>query len=172
MVLAAVSADSRLGATKEARHEPNPRPPVHPHPDDGAHRARPDRPRPGRPVLRHHLGLARQSAHGGRRGDAPRRARRPARLLRPPRLRRRWSGHLLRLVRRPVRVAGVLRRQGDPVPVRGAADLQIVLRAPAHDLDYNPTFTPANPREVVNVAGYDTFRQVAWAGSFEGQTTL
>jgi hypothetical protein len=62
--------------------------------------------------------------------------------------------------------------KGDPVPVRGAADLQIVLRAPAHDLYYNPTFTPANPREVVDVAGYDTFRQVAWAGSFEGQTTL
>ncbi len=24
----------------------------------------------------------------------------------------------------------------------------------------------------MNVAGYPTFRQVAWAGSFEGQTTL
>jgi hypothetical protein len=24
----------------------------------------------------------------------------------------------------------------------------------------------------VNVAGFSTFRQVAWAGSFEGQTTL
>jgi hypothetical protein len=61
---------------------------------------------------------------------------------------------------------------GFAVPVRGAADLQIVLRAPAYDQYGNPTFTPANPREVVNVSGFSTFRQVAWAGSFEGQTTL
>ena len=62
--------------------------------------------------------------------------------------------------------------KGDPVRVRGAADLQIVVRAPAYDSEYRPTFTPANPREVVDVTGYSTFRQVAWAGSFEGQTTL
>ena len=31
---------------------------------------------------------------------------------------------------------------------------------------------PANPCELANVAGYQTFRQVAYAGSFEGQTTL
>ncbi len=61
---------------------------------------------------------------------------------------------------------------GRPVPVRGAADLQIVLRAPAYDADGNPTYTPANRREVVDVTGYRTFRQVAWAGSFEGTTTL
>ncbi len=62
--------------------------------------------------------------------------------------------------------------KGDPVPVRGAADLQIVVRAPAYDAEYRPTFTPANRREVVNVSGYTTFRQLAWAGSFEGQTTM
>jgi hypothetical protein len=61
---------------------------------------------------------------------------------------------------------------GRPVPVRGAADLQIVLRAPAYDQDGNPTFVPADRREVVNVSGFSTFRQVAWAGSFEGYTTL
>jgi hypothetical protein len=61
---------------------------------------------------------------------------------------------------------------GFPVPVRGAADLQIVVMAPAHDAEYHPTFVPANRREVVNVSGYTTFRQVAWAGSFEGQTTM
>ena len=61
---------------------------------------------------------------------------------------------------------------GFAVPVRGAADLQIVVRAPAYDQYGNATFRPANPREVVNVAGFSTFRQVAWAGSFEGQTTL
>ena len=61
---------------------------------------------------------------------------------------------------------------GAAVPVRGAADLQIVVRAPAYDQYGNATFRPANLREVVNVAGFSTFRQVAWAGSFEGQTTL
>jgi hypothetical protein len=62
--------------------------------------------------------------------------------------------------------------KGDAVPVRGAADLQIIVRAPAYDQQGNPTFVPSNPSEVVNVAGYSTFRQVAWAGTFEGQTTL
>jgi hypothetical protein len=62
--------------------------------------------------------------------------------------------------------------KGDPVPVRGAADLQIVVKAPAYDSKYRQTFTPADPREVVDVDGYQTFRQVAWAGSFEGQSTL
>ena len=62
--------------------------------------------------------------------------------------------------------------KGDAVPVRGAADLQVVVRAPAYDQHGNATFDPANDSEVVNVAGYSTFRQVAWAGTFEGQTTL
>jgi hypothetical protein len=62
--------------------------------------------------------------------------------------------------------------KGDAVPVRGAADLQVIVRAPAYDQHGNATFTPANPSEVVDVAGYTTFRQVAWAGTFEGQTTL
>ena len=62
--------------------------------------------------------------------------------------------------------------RGDPVPVRGDADLQIVVRAPAYDQYGNATFSPADHREVVDVSGYTTFRQVAWAGSFEGQTTI
>jgi hypothetical protein len=61
---------------------------------------------------------------------------------------------------------------GEPVPVRGDADLQIVVKAPAYDGDGHATFDPANDREVVDVSGYTTFRQVAWAGSFEGQTTI
>lgn len=61
---------------------------------------------------------------------------------------------------------------GRAVPVRGAADLQIILRAPAYDRGYHPTYLPADRREIVDVAGWTTFRQVAWAGSFEGQTTL
>jgi hypothetical protein len=61
---------------------------------------------------------------------------------------------------------------GRAVPVRGEADLQIVLRAPAYDQYGNATFAPADRREVVDVTGYSTFRQVAWAGSFEGYTTM
>ncbi|UYP18407.1 hypothetical protein OED52_17360 [Rhodococcus sp. Z13] len=54
---------------------------------------------------------------------------------------------------------------GFEVPLRGGAYLQVVVFAPAHEV-------PANRREVVGVTGYDTLRQVAWANSFEGQTTL
>ena len=73
-----------------------------------------------------------------------------------------------------VRYVPVVRADGsgDLVPVRGAADLQIIVRAPAHDDRGNPTFLPANRREVVDVTGFSTFRQVAYAGSFEGSTTL
>jgi hypothetical protein len=62
--------------------------------------------------------------------------------------------------------------KGDAVPVRGAADLRIILTAPAYDEHGNATFAPANRRDVVNVSGYRTFRQLAWAGSFEGRTTM
>ena len=34
------------------------------------------------------------------------------------------------------------------------------------------TYQPANPAELVAVSGWQTFRQVAWAGSFEGYTTV
>ena len=61
---------------------------------------------------------------------------------------------------------------GLPVPLRGAADLQIVLKAPAYDTNGDPTYNPADPDELVNVSGYSTFRQVAFAGSFEGLTTI
>ena len=73
-----------------------------------------------------------------------------------------------------VRYVPVVREDGSgrAVPVRGAADLQVTLTAPAHDGDGNATFDPDNRREVVAVGGYTTFRQVAWAGSYEGYTTL
>ena len=61
---------------------------------------------------------------------------------------------------------------GEPVPLRGAADLQIVVRAPAYDTNGDPTYSPVDPDELANVSGYSTFRQVAFAGSFEGQTTI
>lgn len=61
---------------------------------------------------------------------------------------------------------------GAPVPLRGGAKLQITVNSPAYDGNGNPTYTYANASELVDVTGYQTFRQVAWAGSFEGQTTV
>ncbi|SOE01110.1 AMIN-like domain-containing (lipo)protein [Blastococcus haudaquaticus] len=60
---------------------------------------------------------------------------------------------------------------GADVPVRGAADLQVVVKAPAYR-DGTPTFEPVDRQEVVDVSGYSTFRQVAWANTYEGRTTL
>jgi hypothetical protein len=61
---------------------------------------------------------------------------------------------------------------GAAVPLRGGAFLQVTVTAPAYDSSGHPTYVPANPAEVVNVAGFSTFRQVAWAGTFEGYTSL
>ncbi len=59
--------------------------------------------------------------------------------------------------------------QGALVPLRGGAKIRIVAKAPAYGTG---AYKPANPKELVNVTGYRTFRQVASAGSFEGQTTV
>ena len=60
---------------------------------------------------------------------------------------------------------------GDPVPLRGGAALEVVVGAPAYG-EHGPTYVPRDRAEVVDVTGFRTFRQVAWAGSFEGRTTL
>lgn len=57
---------------------------------------------------------------------------------------------------------------GDVVPVRGGARLAIVARVPVTPTD--ALFLPNG--ELVDVSGFRTFRHVAWAGSFEGQTTI
>lgn len=49
---------------------------------------------------------------------------------------------------------------GAAMPLRGGAFLQVVVRA------------GAERRHAASTAGFTTFRQVAWAGSFEGQTTI
>ncbi|WP_164200289.1 MULTISPECIES: AMIN-like domain-containing (lipo)protein [Pseudarthrobacter] len=61
---------------------------------------------------------------------------------------------------------------GAPVPLRGNAFLQVTVNAPSYDADGNATYSPANPDELTNVSGYQTFRQLAWAGSFEGTTNV
>ncbi|MGY1601050.1 AMIN-like domain-containing (lipo)protein [Geodermatophilus sp. SYSU D00815] len=58
---------------------------------------------------------------------------------------------------------------GAVIPVRGGARLQVTVGAAAYDENGDPTFGPTT-REVVPVDGYRTFRQVAFAGSFEGRT--
>jgi hypothetical protein len=60
---------------------------------------------------------------------------------------------------------------GNPVPVRGGAALQVVVHAPAYDAA-GPTLLLADEQNVVPVTGFRTFRQVAWAGSMDGYTTL
>lgn len=64
---------------------------------------------------------------------------------------------------------------GQVVPVSGGAKLQISVNAPA----YNPnTGAPTYPAQFgqklpgVNLAGYQTFRDAKYAGSFEGRTTV
>lgn len=62
---------------------------------------------------------------------------------------------------------------GFPIALRGRAFLQIVIHDPAYNVNTGQaTYTPANPKELSNVTGYRTFRQVAWGGSFEGYTTI
>ena len=56
---------------------------------------------------------------------------------------------------------------GDLVPLRGGAFLHIVVRA-----DSQRSYVPKNHTDVVNVAGWQTFRQVAFAGNFEGYYSI
>jgi len=61
---------------------------------------------------------------------------------------------------------------GVPIPLEGQAFIQLTVNAPAYDDAGNPTYNPVNKSELTDVAGYQTFRQVAWAGSFEGYSSL
>lgn len=73
-----------------------------------------------------------------------------------------------------VRYVGSVAHQGSglALPLRGGAFLDVKVMAPAHDQNYIPTYTPANRNEAVNVAGYQSFRQVAFAGTYESVTQL
>lgn len=61
--------------------------------------------------------------------------------------------------------------QGVPIPLRGAADLAVVT-ARAYDEMGDPTFTPADESELVDLDGFRTLQQAAFGGSFEGQSTI
>jgi len=57
---------------------------------------------------------------------------------------------------------------GELVPLRGGAKLEVIARSGVvpGDLFFLPN------GELADVSQYRTFRHVAWAGSFEGQTTI
>lgn len=61
---------------------------------------------------------------------------------------------------------------GFTIPVYGNARLQVVVNAPSYGSNGNLTYNPAAKAELSNVAGYQTFRQVVYAGSFEGSTSI
>ena len=61
---------------------------------------------------------------------------------------------------------------GRVVPLAGGAKLRLKVTVPAYDSQGRPTYRPGDRARVVDVTGYDTLRQVALAGSFEGETTF
>lgn len=61
---------------------------------------------------------------------------------------------------------------GLPVALKGGAFIQFTILDPTYNTSYVPTYSPSNPANVVNVTGWQTLRQVAYAGSFEGYTTF
>jgi hypothetical protein len=61
---------------------------------------------------------------------------------------------------------------GRPVGLRGGARLLLTVGANDHTPSGRSTYSPPDRRELTDVAGYRTFRQVAWAGSFEGLTSV
>ncbi|MDK3258589.1 AMIN-like domain-containing (lipo)protein [Blastococcus capsensis] len=61
---------------------------------------------------------------------------------------------------------------GTRVPLEGGAALEVVVDSPAYDEYGRATYLPPSRGEVVDVDGFRTFEQVAWAGSYEGSTTL
>lgn len=70
-------------------------------------------------------------------------------------------------------VATVTREgSGLPLPLSGGAFIQFTIKAPTYNSNFTPTYTPSNPAHLVNVAGWQTLRQVAYGGSFEGYTTI
>lgn len=69
----------------------------------------------------------------------------------------------------------VMDGSGLPVPLTSAAKLQVMVTTPAYEDDgtkITSTFEPADKDHVVETAGLAVVEQVAYAGSFEGQTTF
>jgi len=75
-----------------------------------------------------------------------------------------------------VRYVNVYRADGSGrvIPLQGGAKIEIIVRAPATDMNGDPTYPGVTGQHLpgVTVAGYDTFRSTRYGGSFEGQTSL
>lgn len=63
---------------------------------------------------------------------------------------------------------------GQLIPLAGGAKLEIGLQNPTYDENGQLTYIPLSGGRLpgVNLAGYQTFRDAKFAGSFEGQTTV
>jgi hypothetical protein len=61
---------------------------------------------------------------------------------------------------------------GTPIPLRGEARLSITVHAPAYDENFESTYTYEDRGELLDVSGFETFRQVAWGNSWEGTSTV
>lgn len=62
---------------------------------------------------------------------------------------------------------------GQVVPLRGGGFLEVVIDSPAYDPATGaPTVSWSNRSEIVDVASFRVIQQVAYAGSFEGMTTI
>ena len=59
-----------------------------------------------------------------------------------------------------------------PISLRGDAALSVNVNAQNYDSDNQLTYRPADKAEIVDVTGYRTFRQVAWAGSHHGTASV
>lgn len=69
-------------------------------------------------------------------------------------------------------VATMTDNGGWVIPLRGGAKLSVMLMASVHDNTGGPTYQCTNCAELVDVTGYPTFRQVAWAGSYRNATMV
>ncbi|MFJ1969239.1 hypothetical protein ACIO93_11280 [Streptomyces sp. NPDC087903] len=62
---------------------------------------------------------------------------------------------------------------GHPIPVSGGAIIEVIVRAPAYDIDSGTATYPGRVGERlpgVNLTGYRTFRDAKFGGTFEGQS--
>ena len=124
----------------------------------------------GRPVLRNHLGFGgRHRPHTTRRGHITNvRTGRHAcfdRLVID--LKGKVRGYDVRYV-----TAVYTEGQGKRVPLAGAADLQIVVRAPAYNSSGNPTYNPSNWAHAKNVSGYTHLQAGGVPGQLRGADVL
>jgi hypothetical protein len=69
-------------------------------------------------------------------------------------------------------VTTVKHSDGRVVPLHGGAKLSIMVQASDYDLAGWTAYRYANRAELVNVSGYPTFRQVAWADSDRNTTSF